>query len=49
LIRVEAKSAQTAAEDFFDGLQYWRALSGRPDAPAALICGGDRAFKQILK
>jgi hypothetical protein len=37
----------TGAEDFFDGFQCWRALGGRPDVPAALIYGGDRAFKQV--
>jgi len=41
---VETKSAQTVASDFFDSLDYWRELSGNPDAPAALVYGGDRSF-----
>ena len=40
-------ATMTGAEDFFDGFQCWRALGGRPDVPAALIYGGDRAFKQV--
>ena len=46
LIPVETKSAQTVASDFFDGLAYWRKLSGNPDAPAALVYGGDRSIKR---
>jgi predicted AAA+ superfamily ATPase len=46
LIPVETKSAQTVASDFFDGLDYWRSLAGKPDVPAALVYAGDRSFKQ---
>lgn len=46
LIPVETKSAQTVAADFFDGLKYWRDLSGQHDGPAALVYGGDRSFKR---
>jgi len=46
LIPVEAKSAQTIAADFFDGLNYWRELSGHREGPAALIYGGDLPFKR---
>jgi len=46
LIPIEIKSAQTVASDFFDGLDYWRGLTGKPDGPAALVYGGDRSFKQ---
>lgn len=43
-VAVEIKSGQTVADDFFGGLRYWRALSGNPDAPAALVYGGDQAY-----
>jgi predicted AAA+ superfamily ATPase len=43
-IALEIKSAQTVVSDFFHALTYWRDLSEDPDAPAALIYGGDRAF-----
>ena len=46
LIPIEAKSAQTVASDFFSSITYWRELSGDADAPAALIYGGDQAFKR---
>ncbi len=40
-IGMEAKSAETIAADFFDGLRYWRSLARRK-APGALVYGGDR-------
>jgi len=43
-IAVEVKSGLTVASDFFDGLEYFRKVSGAPDAPAALVYGGDRSF-----
>lgn len=43
-IGVEAKSAQTIAEDFFDGLRFWRALARRKRPSASLVYGGDRRF-----
>ncbi len=44
IIPMEAKSAQTVAADFFKEIGAWRALSGKVDAPAALIYGGDQSF-----
>lgn len=46
LLPVEAKSAQTVADDFFDEITYWRGLSGKPNEPAALVYGGDRPLKR---
>jgi hypothetical protein len=45
-IPVEVKSAETLADDFFDGLAYWRGLVGKGEAPAALVYGGDRALRR---
>ena len=45
-VAVEIKSAQTIAEDFFTGIDFWRKLVGDPDAPSALIYGGDRSFRR---
>ncbi len=42
-IPVEVKSGETIAADFFAGLDYWRKLSGEPEAPAGLIYGGETA------
>jgi hypothetical protein len=44
-IGIEAKSAETIAEDFFDQLHYWRGLPRRRPA-SALVYGGDRRFVQ---
>ena len=44
LIPVEIKSGQTTAPDFFKNLAYWKKLSGRDQAPAALVYGRDRPF-----
>jgi len=46
LIPVETKSAKTVASDFFDNLAYWRDLVGKEAGQAALIYGGDEAFKR---
>ncbi len=43
-IPLETKSGQTIVSDFFNSLIYWRNLSGSPDAPAALVYGGDKSF-----
>jgi predicted AAA+ superfamily ATPase len=43
---IEIKSGQTVAQDFFQGLDRWSALSGRPDRPAWLVYGGDRGFSR---
>ncbi len=45
-VAVEIKSAQTIAEDFFAGLEFWRSLVGDPEAPAALVYGGDRSYRR---
>lgn len=45
-IAVEVKSAQTVAEDFFSGIDFWRKLTGNPEAPAALVYGGDRSYRR---
>ena len=46
IVPVEIKSAQTVAADFFDMLKYWNKLAGTPDGPAALVYGGDQAYKR---
>ena len=46
LVAVEAKSGKTVAGDFFGALKFWRDLNQDPSAPAALVYGGDRAFRQ---
>lgn len=46
LVAVEAKSGKTVAGDFFDALKFWREMSEDAAAPAALVYGGDRAFRQ---
>ena len=43
---VETKSAETVADDFFAGLDFWRKLVGDPAAPAALVYGGERSFRR---
>uniref|UniRef100_A0A832EBC0 ATP-binding protein n=1 Tax=Desulfacinum infernum TaxID=35837 RepID=A0A832EBC0_9BACT len=43
---VEAKSAMTVVSDLLRPLQSWRNLTGMPDAPCALIYGGDDAFRR---
>ncbi|HSR50259.1 MAG TPA: ATP-binding protein [Acidobacteriota bacterium] len=45
-VAIEIKSGQTIAKDFFSGLDHWRGLVGDPDAPAALVYGGDRSFQR---
>ncbi|HWN45049.1 MAG TPA: ATP-binding protein [Thermoanaerobaculia bacterium] len=45
-VAVEIKSAQTVAEDFFAGIDFWRKLVGDPEAPSALIYGGGRSFRR---
>jgi predicted AAA+ superfamily ATPase len=46
LVPVEVKSGETVTSDFFKGLLFFRDLEKDPDAPAALIYGGDRLFEQ---
>jgi hypothetical protein len=46
LIPIEVKSGMTIASDSFQGLDYWRRLSGQPEAPGALVYAGDRAYRK---
>ena len=46
LIPIEIKSGMTVASDAFQGLDYWRRLSGQPEAPGALVYAGDRAYRR---
>lgn len=46
LVPVEAKSGETVTRDFFKGLDFWRNLVGDPEAPAALVYGGDRSHRR---
>lgn len=43
-IMVEAKSAQTVAGDFFEGLKHLRRLSAASHGRCALVYGGDQAY-----
>ncbi|HEX3552391.1 MAG TPA: ATP-binding protein [Thermoanaerobaculia bacterium] len=45
-LAIEVKSAQTVVDDFFAGLDFWRHLVGNPEAPAALVYGGDRSYRR---
>jgi predicted AAA+ superfamily ATPase len=45
-VAIEVKSAQTVASDFFAGIDFWRDLVGEPEAPAALVYGGDRSYQR---
>ena len=44
LAPVEAKSGETFASDFLDGIRYWRELTGGKDQPAALVYGGETSY-----
>jgi len=46
LIPIKIKSGETVGRDFFQGLDFWRELVRDPDAPAALVYGGDRSFRR---
>jgi len=46
LVPIEIKSGATLAADFFAGLRYWLGLAGVPDAPAALVYGGDISLRR---
>ncbi len=46
LVAVETKSAETVADDFFAGIDFWRKLVDDPAAPAALVYGGERSFRR---
>jgi predicted AAA+ superfamily ATPase len=43
-VLVEAKSAQTFASDFLDGISHLRHIGRNPQTPAALIYGGDQTY-----
>lgn len=45
-VAVEIKSGETVAADFFAGLDFWRTLVEDPEAPAALVIGGDRSYRR---
>lgn len=45
-IPIEIKSGQTVAGDYFVGIDFWRSMTGRPDAPAAVVYGGNDMFKR---
>lgn len=45
-VAVEIKSGETIAADFFAGLDFWRTLVKDPEAPAALVTGGDRSYRR---
>jgi hypothetical protein len=44
LAAVEAKSGETFASDFLDGIRYWRRLTDEQDRPAALVYGGETSY-----
>ena len=46
LIPLEIKSGRTVAKDFFKGLDYWKRISGKGDASAALLYAGDQSFQR---
>ena len=43
-VPVEAKSGETFASDFLDGIRYWRRLADEKDQPAALVYGGETSY-----
>jgi len=45
-VAIEIKSGETVAADFFAGIDFWRKVVGNPAAPAALVIGGDRSYRQ---
>lgn len=46
LTPIEIKSGATLATDFYAGLRYWLDLAGTPDAPAALVYGGEPSVRR---
>ena len=46
LVPVEVKSATTFHRDFLAPIAWWRRLAGAEDGPAALVWGGDEAFRR---
>ena len=45
-VALEIKSGETLAGDAFKGLAFWRDLLDNPEAPAALIYGGERNYRR---
>jgi predicted AAA+ superfamily ATPase len=43
-LAIEAKSGETAASGFFEGISWWRRLVRDPDAPSLLLYGGNESF-----
>lgn len=46
LLQVEIKSSKTIADDFFDGLKYWKKLAGTKEFNPYLIYNGDENQKR---
>jgi len=44
LVPVEAKSGETFASDFLDGIRHWRRLTAKKDQPAAMVYGGETSY-----
>jgi predicted AAA+ superfamily ATPase len=44
LVPIEAKAGETVPPGLFEGLQWWRCLTGEEDSPALLFHGGDESF-----
>ena len=44
LVPVEAKSGETFASDFLDGVRYWKGLAGQRDQPSVLVYGGESSY-----
>ena len=44
LVPVEAKSGETFASDFLDGIRYWTRLTGKKNQPTALVYGGETSY-----
>lgn len=46
LLPIEIKSGETVVEDFFEGLEHWRRLTGDVEAAGALVYGGERSYQK---
>jgi len=44
LLAIEARSGETAATSFFEGLDWWRRLLDDPASPTLLLYGGNEEF-----
>ena len=45
-VPVEVKSGQTFSRDFLSGIRFWKDMIGEPDAPSAVVYGGDSSFRR---